>query len=160
MATSTALLLSLMLVTNCRSQNDYDAVGAKQVEAFWATKNISSVIVPVPDAGVALKVEVAFFINTVVSVNPATQTTSISGTLVLNWTDPQLRWNPVDFNTNRAMMPAKNIWSPTFQLITGVRPDLNVRLDTRFDQVIVNHQVRTRKCVYFKILCYGLLTSG
>lgn len=134
-------LLVLALISSSRTQSDYNLTAAKDVESAWENKSIRTSVVPVPNAGVALDVEIAFFINTVVSVNPADQTTSIVGTLVLNWTDSQLEWNTTEMPTNQVVAPVKSIWTPEFQLTSGVSPDLNVRLDSRFDSVIVNSKV-------------------
>ena len=138
------IFLLLTLAGCSRTQNDYDPAAAKEVEASWTNKTINPSVVPVHRSGVALEVEIAFFINTVVSVNTADQTASIVGTLVLTWTDSQLEWNTTQMRTNRVVVPSKSIWTPKFQLITGVLPDLDVRLDPRFDSVIVNSKVSSR----------------
>lgn len=149
MDSTTTIIITLAVVVNSSAYAGYNPNEAYDVENFWSKQNISSNVIPISTGNSVLSVTVAFFIKSVLNVNPAAQTTSVVGTLVLSWTDFQLKWNTSAFKTNRALIPVKQIWTPSFQLISGVNRDLSTKLDPRFDSVIVNNEVSDIPSFYF-----------
>ena len=80
--------------------------------------NYSKRIMPLADHSKKLDVGVDFYLNSFISINEVDETISIMGVMLLNWTDPALKWDYVSFdNLYSITIDPSDIWKPLMFLV-------------------------------------------
>uniref|UniRef100_A0A914D8C3 Uncharacterized protein n=1 Tax=Acrobeloides nanus TaxID=290746 RepID=A0A914D8C3_9BILA len=91
----------------------------------------NATIRPVQNAGDNVTVYMGLSLQQIIDVNEKDQEVELNAWLKFNWTDPQLRWNPEEFDGITDLRFKKDqLWTPDILLYNSVAEDFNTIFPT------------------------------